>query len=175
MSVDKIKRYLPAVATRGIVLFPNQEIVIEVGRPKSVNAVEEAEKFFNGHVLLVSQKDVMTDEPHEEDLFEYGTLAFIKEVKRKVGFLRVTFTGVQRAKIDTLTEDSQMLFSNIEVLDDIVGDPDEEAALIRTINKEIKSALSSENNPRMNVGFTIPKDFWDSFVFQSMSGLEVAD
>jgi ATP-dependent Lon protease len=175
MSVDKIKRYLPVVATRGIVLFPNQEIVIEVGRPKSVNAVEEAEKFFNGHVFLVSQRDVMTDEPHEEDLFEYGTLAFIKEVKRKVGFLRVTFAGVQRARIDTLTEDSQMLFSNIEVLEDVMGDPIEEAALIRTINKEIKNALSSENNPRMNVGFSVPKDFWDGFVFQSMNGVEVSD
>ena len=47
-----------------------------------------------------------------------GTLAHIKNVKNKQGFLRVTFSGIQRARIDSLNEDSQMMFGTITLLDD---------------------------------------------------------
>ncbi len=166
---------LPVVATRGIVLFPNQEILIEVGRPKSMNAVEEAEKFFNGHVLLVSQKDVLTDEPTDEELFKYGTLAHIKNVKKKQGFLRVTFSGIQRAHIETINEDSQMLFGTISLLDDIIGNEDEEAALIRAINREIKNAIAFERTQNLGGSLNISKDFWDNFIFQTMAASQLSD
>ncbi len=166
---------LPVVATRGIVLFPNQEILIEVGRPKSMNAIEEAEKFFNGHVLLVSQKDILTDDPTDEDLFTYGTLAHIKNVKRKQGFLRVTFSGIQRAQIETLNEDSQMLFGTVHLLNDIQGDVDEEAALLRAINREIKNAISFERTQNLGGSLNIPKEFWDNFIFQSMPATQLSD
>ena len=160
---------------QGIVLFPNQEILIEVGRPKSMNAVDEAEKFFNGHVVLLSQKDILVDEPTVEDLYEYGTLTHIKSIKRKQGFLRVTFSGLQRVKIDSLNEDSQMLFGAVTLLDDIEGNKDEEIALVRAINKEIKSALSIERTQRMGAGISIPREFWDNFLFQNMPASELAD
>ena len=168
MSVENTMN-LPVVATRGIVLFPNQEILIEVGRPKSMNAVEEAEKFFNGHVLLVSQKDVLVDDPQEDDLFKVGTLAHVKTIKHKQGFLRVTFSGLQRANITTINEDSQMMFGSIELLDDEIGDPDEEAALIRAINREIKNAISFERTQSMGTSLNIPKEFWDNFLLETLS------
>ena len=175
MSEETKKMNIPVVATRGIVLFPNQEILIEVGRPKSMNAVDEAEKFFNGHVVLLSQKDILVDEPTVEDLYEYGTLTHIKSIKRKQGFLRVTFSGLQRVKIDSLNEDSQMLFGAVTLLDDVEGDKDEETALVRAINKEIKSALSIERTQRMGSGISIPREFWDNFLFQNMPASELAD
>lgn len=175
MSEETKKMNIPVVATRGIVLFPNQEILIEVGRPKSMNAVDEAEKFFNGHVVLLSQKDILVDEPTVEDLYEYGTLTHIKSIKRKQGFLRVTFSGLQRVKIDSLNEDSQMLFGAVTLLDDIEGNKDEEIALVRAINKEIKSALSIERTQRMGAGISIPREFWDNFLFQNMPASELAD
>ena len=175
MSEETKKMNIPVVATRGIVLFPNQEILIEVGRPKSMNAVDEAEKFFNGHVVLLSQKDILVDEPTVEDLYEYGTLTHIKSIKRKQGFLRVTFSGLQRVKIDSLNEDSQMLFGAVTLLDDIEGNKDEEIALVRAINKEIKSALSIERTQRMGSGISIPREFWDNFLFQNMPASELAD
>ena len=88
---------LPVVATRGVIVYPGQEIMIEVGRNKSINAINEAEKFFNGNVLLVSQKDILIDDPSNEELYEYGSLVYVKNIKRKQGFLRVTFSGLQRA------------------------------------------------------------------------------
>lgn len=176
MHEEKKKMNVPVVATRGIVLFPNQEILIEVGRPKSMNAVEEAEKFFNGHVVLLSQRDIMVDEPMISDLYEVGTLAHIKSVKQKQGFLRVTFSGIQRVHIDSINEDAQMLFSSITLLDDELGEKDEETALIRAINREIKNALAIERTQKVGgVNLNIPREFWDNFLLQSMSATQIAD
>lgn len=174
MSIENTMN-LPVVATRGIVLFPNQEVLIEVGRKKSMNAVEEAEKFFNGHVLLVSQDDVLVDEPHEENLFSVGTLAHVKSIKHKRGFMRVTFSGLQRAEIQSINEDSQMLFATINLLEDEFGDPDEEAALIRSINREIKNAIAFERAESIGSAVNIPREFWDNFLFQSMGATQLAD
>lgn len=137
---------VPVVATRGVIVFPGQEIMIEVGRHKSINAIDEAEKFFNGNVFLVSQRDVLIDEPQEEDLYEFGSLVHIKSVKRKQGFLRVTFTGLQRGEIVSLTEDSKMLFGSIKLVEDTMGDADEELVLVRKITKELES-ITIQNMP----------------------------
>lgn len=176
MHEESKKMNIPVVATRGIVLFPNQEILIEVGRPKSMNAIEESEKFFNGHVVLLSQKDVLVDDPNPNELFDVGSLVHIKSVKQKQGFLRVTFSGIQRVKIDTLNEDSQMLFASVTLLDDEFGDKDEEVALIRAINREIKNAISFDRAQKMGgANLNIPREFWDNFLLQSMSATQLAD
>lgn len=143
MENEKIEVSVPVICTRGIVVFPNQDIMIEVGREKSVNAVEESNTYFNGHVWLVSQKDILVDEPHEEDLFTFGTLCRIKNIKRKEGFLRVTFTGMQRAKLERMTEDDRMFFATILPQEDVTGDAMEEMALIRRIAKELENVAAS--------------------------------
>lgn len=138
MSEKNITISVPVVATRGVIVFPEQEIMIEVGRHKSMNAIDEAEKFFNGQVVLVSQKDILVDDPRQDELFEFGSLVNIKAVKRKQGFLRVTFTGLKRVKIDTLNDDGRMLFGAVTALEDIIGEENEEMALVRRITTEIE-------------------------------------
>ncbi|MDE8227327.1 endopeptidase La [Erysipelothrix rhusiopathiae] len=138
MSEKNITISVPVVATRGVIVFPEQEIMIEVGRHKSMNAIDEAEKFFNGQVVLVSQKDILVDDPRQDELFEFGSLVNIKAVKRKQGFLRVTFTGLKRVKIDTLNDDGRMLFGAVTALEDIIGEENEEMALVRRITNEIE-------------------------------------
>ena len=138
MSEKNITISVPVVATRGVIVFPEQEIMIEVGRHKSMNAIDEAEKFFNGQVVLVSQKDILVDDPRQDELFEFGSLVNIKAVKCKQGFLRVTFTGLKRVKIDTLNDDGRMLFGAVTALEDIIGEENEEMALVRRITTEIE-------------------------------------
>ena len=53
---------LPVVATRGIIVFPGQDVMIEVGRTKSVNAVNEAGQSYDSMVWIVCQNDIMADE-----------------------------------------------------------------------------------------------------------------
>ena len=67
MNNEKMEISVPVIATRGIIVFPQQDIMIEVGREKSIRAVEEAEEKFDGHVWLVCQKDIMVDNPAPSD------------------------------------------------------------------------------------------------------------
>ncbi len=142
----KLEINVPVVATRGVIVFPKQDIMIEVGRPKSMNAIDESQSFYNGHVWLVSQKDIMNDDPSEADLYTVGTLAQIKRVRKKDGFMRVTFSGLERAQLIDLTNDSKMLFGKIIPLIDVQGDPMEEMALVRRITRELESIANQTAN-----------------------------
>lgn len=146
MESEKLEISVPVIATRGIVVFPNQDIMIEVGREKSMTAVEESNNYFNGHVWLVSQKDILVDDPSENDLFPFGTLCRIKTVKRKEGFLRVTFSGLQRASLVRMSEDDRMFFATVMPQENISGDAMEEMALIRRIAKELENVAASNVN-----------------------------
>ncbi|MDY2987852.1 MAG: LON peptidase substrate-binding domain-containing protein, partial [Peptoniphilus sp.] len=91
---------VPLIALRDLVVFPRMVTHFDCGRQKSIAAVEAAE--INGsYVLLVAQKDSAVLEPKREDLFDYGTLAAIKQIlKLPGGVVRVLVEGVKRAKIE---------------------------------------------------------------------------
>ena len=127
---------VPLVATRGIVLFPDQDVMIEVARKKSVNAVNEAGTSYNGMVFVVCQKDIRVENPTADSLYTVGTLAKIKIVRKKEGFYRVTFSGAKRARIVKLMDSPSMMQAEIETLEDISGDQMEEMALARRIVSE---------------------------------------
>lgn len=127
---------VPLVATRGIVLFPDQDVMIEVARKKSVNAVNEAGASYNGMVFVVCQKDIRVENPTEDSLYTVGTLSKIKIVRKKEGFYRVTFSGAKRARIVKLMDSPSMMQAEIETLEDISGDQMEEMALARRIVSE---------------------------------------
>ena len=129
----------PAVCTRGIILFPGQDVTIEVGRAKSLNAVNTAQSENDGMVWIVCQKDIMVDDPKETDLYRMGTLAKIKVVRRKEGFMRVTFTGMKRAEIVNLTDDGRMMSAEVRPVDEIQGDSQEEMALVKKIVSEFEN------------------------------------
>ena len=111
-----------------------------------MNAVDEALNYFDGQVFIVSQRDVLVDEPHENDLFQYGTLCKIKTARKKEGFQRVTFTGVKRAKIIRLSEDDKMLFATVQPLEDVAGDSTEEIALVRQVGKALEQISNAQNH-----------------------------
>ncbi len=129
---------VPVVATRGIVLFPGMDSMIEVGRPKSINAVNTASASYDSMVWIVCQNDIMVDDPSQENLYQFGTLSKIKIVRRKEGFMRVTFTGMKRAKLVSLENGADMMMAEIEPLNDIQGNQMEEMALVRRIISEFE-------------------------------------
>lgn len=125
--------HVPAVATRGIVIFPGQDIMIEVGRAKSICAVDASGTSYDSMVWVVCQNDVMVDDPHQKDLFTMGTLCKLKSVRRKDGFMRVTFTGMKRAKLVLLEEKDDMLMADVDIQEDQAGEAIEEMALVKKI------------------------------------------
>ena len=129
---------VPLVATRGIVVFPGQDVMIEVGRQKSVTAVNTANDNYDAMVFIDCQKDIQIEDPKMDDIYAVGTLAKIKIIRRKEGYLRVTFTGMKRARLVSMSDDGNCLFAEAEPLDDIVGDTDEELLLVKRIISEFQ-------------------------------------
>lgn len=139
MSEQTLNISVPVVCTRGVVIFPDQDITIEVGRAKSLAAVDEANSNFDGHCWLVAQKDILVEDPTVNDLYKIGTLCRIKSIRKKDGFYRVTFSGLERAKIIEYSNTESMFFATIQPLNDIAGDELEETALVRRISKEFEN------------------------------------
>ena len=129
---------VPMICTRGIVVFPGQDVLVEVGRTKSINAINEASDNFDGQVFVVCQNDVRVEDPSIENLYTVGTLSKIKVIRRKQGYMRVTFTGMKRAKLVELKDDNSMLLAVIETLEDEQGDLTEELALVKKIISEFE-------------------------------------
>lgn len=128
----------PLVCTRGVIVFPNQEIVIDVGRAKSCHAVETAQEQYQGQVVLVAQRDLAVEDPDVNDLYSFGTLCQIKHIRRMDGYLRVKFRGVKRVELHTIINDAEMMVVDAEVKDDLHQDDMEEVALIRKIAKQFE-------------------------------------
>ena len=132
-TVNNITTRVPVICTRGIIVFPGLDVMIEVGRQKSINAVNEASANYDGMVWVVCQNDIMVDNPTRENLYEVGTLSKIKIVRRKEGFMRVTFTGMKRARLCELEDSDDIMMASIQPMDDLQGNTMEEVALVKRV------------------------------------------
>lgn len=89
----------PLLPLRGLLVFPSMVLHFDVGRPKSVTALEEA-MLTDHYIVLASQEDGQIDEPVVDDLYGVGTLARVKQMmKLPNGTIRVLVEGVSRANI----------------------------------------------------------------------------
>ena len=96
--METYKNEYPLLCTRGAIIFPLQELAIEVGRDESVRAVNYA--LSNSlNIVLVSQIDLNADSPKEDDLYQYGTLCRVKSSRNRGDHLKVIFAGLKRVKI----------------------------------------------------------------------------
>ena len=114
MSEQLISGRLPVLALRGLAVFPDQTVHFDVGRPKSVKALEDAMKQ-NQNILLMPQRDIVDNDPSQEGLYSIGTVAKIKQVLHAQGEnLRVLVTGICRARIQELTQTEPFLAGMIQ-------------------------------------------------------------
>ena len=77
MKEDKL--ILPLIPLRGLTVFPNMVIYFDVGREKSIEAVEKA-MAGDQKIFLAAQKDIEIDNPSEDDIFNIGTICEIKQI-----------------------------------------------------------------------------------------------
>ena len=95
---------LPAIALRGLVVFPNNIVHFEVGRAKSIAAIEAA-MHTNSSIFLVAQKEMDVEEPQMRDLYAYGVIAEIKQVLRvSDDLVKVLVEGKTRARLLELND-----------------------------------------------------------------------
>lgn len=97
-------KLMPLLALRGIIVFPGMTVNLDVGRDKSINAVNAAMKL-DKKILLVTQRDAETADPKREDLYNFGVVAEIKQLlKLPSGALRILIQGLKRAELTSLID-----------------------------------------------------------------------
>ena len=97
---------MPLIPLRGLTVFPEMGLHFDIGREKSIVALERA-MMMNQTVFLVSQKDAETDLPTVDDFYHIGTIAKIKQMLKMPGDnIRVLVEGVCRGEIDTLIKET---------------------------------------------------------------------
>lgn len=143
---------LPILALRGLVVYPEQTIHFEVGRKKSVLALEEAMKR-DQMLLLVPQRDIAVDDPSLSELYNIGTVAKIKQVLKAHGeTIRVLVTGICRAKVQELTQAEPYLFGAVTSVQDIDAEENlHSRALRREANALYASYLDMAEHPAQAV------------------------
>ena len=150
IKVERKTLHLPTIALRGLVVFPNNLVHFEVGREKSIAAVEWAIAN-NSNVFLVAQKSMDTTEPQQADLFSYGVVAEVKQVLRVSGDLvKVLVEGKYRAKLSVLDASGDFLLSEVRpapVRAGKAGDAVETEALLRALKAGFDEYLGM--NPRL--------------------------
>ena len=151
VKVERNILHLPAIALRGLVVFPNNLLHFEVGRDKSIAAVEWAVRN-KSEVFLIAQKDMKAEDPKAEEMYQYGVVAEIKQVMRvSDDLVRILVEGKFRAKRTELDTDGSFLLASVRPapVRPIKAEEETEAeALLRNVKTSFDAVLSM--NPRIS-------------------------
>lgn len=134
--MEKVTMSLPMVALRGMTILPEMVRHFDVSREKSLAAIDEAME--GEQMLFVSaQKDVATEDPGLEDLYETGCIVTVRQiVKMPKKISRVLITGEKRAKIRSLEFKEPYLRALVDVVEDVDTGDEENGGESAPLNKE---------------------------------------
>ena len=170
MKVDEaqLPDSLPILALRNAVLFPGAVYPITIGREKSIRLIEDAEKN-NAFIGAVPQNDLAVEDPKEQDLYPYGTVAkIVKTLEMPDGTITAILQGYQRFEIESVVEYVPYMLGRVRYLDDIIPEVDNKvrmmaealkdkaAVIIRSsamVPREASAALKSIDNFEFLVNF----------------------
>ena len=130
---DNGETIVPLLPLRGLLVYPTMVLHLDVGRDKSVQALEKA--MVDNHIIfLTTQKDLSIDVPVEEDLYHMGTLTKVKQMlKLPNGTIRVLIEGLQRAEIIEFIDEPDYFSVRLKTYEDIKEIDTEDQALMRTM------------------------------------------
>ncbi|KEI77193.1 endopeptidase La [Clostridium botulinum] len=146
---------LPLIPLRGIIIFPYMILHFDVGREKSILALEEAMEN-EQKIFLSAQKEAETEEPIVEDIYDIGTICEIKQILKLPGdTVRVLVEGKTRGRIVNYLEEEPFLKVEIEEIEDNQYEDDKEVdALIRLVKTNFDEyiKLSGDSSSDLTVG-----------------------
>ena len=150
---------LPLLPLRDVVVFPHMVIPLFVGRPKSIKALDAAMES-GKHILLVAQKQAAKDDPGAEDLYEIGSVATVLQMlKLPDGTVKVLVEGTQRARIESVKDQSELLTAQARPIAVDAGPAHEVEAMRR--------ALLAQFDQYVKLNKKIPPE-----ILTSMSGID---
>jgi len=117
MSEQMIPAGMPALALRGLTVFPNMLLHFDVGREASVKALDEC--LASGQpIFLVTQRELSVENPQMEDLYSVGTVSNVRQLLRLPGDnVRVMVEGVSRGRLKSLTQTAPYLLAEVEEIE----------------------------------------------------------
>ncbi|MGE5543116.1 MAG: LON peptidase substrate-binding domain-containing protein, partial [Bacillota bacterium] len=142
-------REYPLLALRGVFVFPAMIVPLEVGRAKSISAIEEA-MAGDRLIVLATQRDIEIDQPSPGDIYPVGALAEVKQIARNPGGnIRIVVEGKARVKIDKYLADEPGFRVLARELPDVCDKPQEIEVLRRTLIQEYEQyARASKKMPQ---------------------------
>ncbi|PEA94583.1 endopeptidase La [Bacillus cereus] len=132
-SMNTNERIVPLLPLRGVLVYPTMVLHLDVGRDKSIQALEQAAMDEN-IIFLAMQKEMNIDDPKEDDIYSVGTVAKVKQMlKLPNGTLRVLVEGLHRAEVIEFIEEENVVQVSIKTVTEEVEDDLEEKAIMRTL------------------------------------------
>lgn len=127
------EKTLPLLPLRGLLVFPNMVMHLDVGRERSVNALEQA-MVEDNKILLVAQKEARVDEPTPDDIYTMGTIAQIKQMlKLPGGTIRVLVEGLSRANVREIVSQEPFFRAVVDEITEETTKNVETEALMRSV------------------------------------------
>ncbi len=163
---------LPVICTRGMIVFPHNDLTLDVGRKKSLRAIDDAMSTYDGNVVFVSQVDPLVEDPGFDGVYHVGTLCKIKKKIRRDshGTIKLTVTGISRIELSAMDEVNGCLYAQAQMMNDVIGDSNEELALVRRITSNqdaLNSAMTRE--ARQALGQGVPAYRLADIIAQSLA------
>lgn len=138
---------LPLIPLRGLTLFPYMVLHFDVGREKSIQALDAA-MMENQEILLVTQKDPRVEDPTEEDIYEMGTICTIRQLLKLPGnTVRVLVEGTARGKVISMEQSEPYFRAKLEEIKTVsdVSETEEEA-LVRSVKDAFDDFIKMSGN-----------------------------
>ena len=138
---------LPMVPLRGLTIMPEMIVHFDVSRESSIAAVQEA-MAEEQKIFLVSQKSIETEKPTQEDVFEIGTIATVKQImKLPKQIMRVLVEGEVRGRLINVSDDAPYLQAEVEIIEDDEAMPEtlDDQAMLRGL-KDIFVEYAAKNS-----------------------------
>ena len=158
---------LPVICTRGIVVFPRNEIALDVGRKKSVEAVQVAQSDFESFIIVTSQKNPELFDPKVDEIYDIGVIGRVKNIKKNDdGSRKVVIEALERVALSDILDNGDYVFASARVLNDEFGDKNEEVALVRQLVKTVEAIG--------NINKLLPRHIINQ-LSQGLSPLELGD
>jgi ATP-dependent Lon protease len=141
-SIKSKGRRFPLLPLRGLLVYPSMVLHLDVGREKSVRALEKA-MLEDNLILLCSQSEVNIEEPTQEDIFRIGTVAKVKQMlKLPNGTIRVLIEGIERAEVLKYTDNEEYYEVIARELPELESDDPEIDALMRTVLNQFEHYIN---------------------------------
>lgn len=143
--MEKKVLQIPLLPLRGLIVFPSVVLHLDVGREKSILALEKA-MLEKQMIFLATQKKASIHDPEPKDIYRIGTVAQIKQMlKLPNGTIRVLIEGMYRAAMIRFLEYEQEYLVEIEEIEEIHGNSLEEEAYMRTLLDQFKQYIQISN------------------------------